>query len=562
MLGLGPNIGTGGTFAGNVDKLTVEASGNTTIFDFEPGCSTDCYVNAATGDDNNSGLSGDPLKTIGAGVNAVTAGGTVHVAAGTYDESVTINKGLTLVGANTGVSGTATRGPESLVTRTSGQSGPDFNITTAARVTIDGFRAQFNGTDLVGGVLFSTTTANQLVFSHNVVDNSVYNNALLYDTSATSSTIQDNLFTNIQQTGSSGTGVIGAWGVTPSGALDALGISGNTFSHLTDSDGVPALNLNTVSGFVSSNTFDDIHQYGILLADKLGGLSIRSNVFNNIHNDTPGSSDSRGSGVRTFSAPNFVGLVSISHNTFSNSYHGVRVANDGSPADISSGYLRVKRNAMIGNSAAGISVASGTSGTLDGTCNWWGQASGPAAGQVAGSVTSSPFLTSSDLDGSCPGSPPHATVPGPPGKVTSQPRNRGAMVHWSAPTDNGGSPINGYLVTPLINGVAQPVQTFDSTAKSELISGLKNGVAYKFRVARATRSVSARRPRRCPRPRSALPVRRADRRSRTRLPGRCGSSSTRRRVMAPASGATARSACRAAARRSRGGRPRRSPCPD
>ncbi len=36
--GLGPNIGTGGTFAGNVDKLTVEASGNTTIFDFEPGC--------------------------------------------------------------------------------------------------------------------------------------------------------------------------------------------------------------------------------------------------------------------------------------------------------------------------------------------------------------------------------------------------------------------------------------------------------------------------------------------------------------------------------------------
>ncbi len=418
-------------------------------------------------------------------MTAVTAGGTVHVAAGTYDESVTINKGLTLVGANTGVSGTATRGPESLVTRTSGQSGPDFNITTAARVTIDGFRAQFNGTDAVGGVLFSTTTANQLVFSHNVVDNSVYNNVLVYDTSATSSTIQDNLFTNIQQTGSGGTGVIGAWGVT-SGALDALGISGNTFSHLTDSDGVPALNLNTVSGFVSSNTFDDIHQYGILLADKLGGLSIRSNVFNNIHNDTPGSSDSRGSGVRTFSVPNFVGLVSISHNTFSNSYHGVRVANDGSPADISSGYLRVKRNAMIGNSAAGISVASGTSGTLDGTCNWWGQASGPAAGQVAGSVTSSPFLTSSDLDGSCPGSPPpppHATVPGPPGKVTSQPRNRGAMVHWSAPTDNGGSPINGYLVTPLINGVAQPVQTFDSTAKSELISGLKNGVAYKFRVA-------------------------------------------------------------------------------
>ncbi len=79
--------------------------------------------------------------------------------------------------------------------------------------------------------------------------------------------------------------------------------------------------------------------------------------------------------------------------------------------------------------------------------------------------------------------PPPPTVPGAPRNVTSSPGNGKATVHWLAPTSNGGSAINGYAVTPVINGVAQPVQTFNSPATTEVISGLKNGVTYKFRVA-------------------------------------------------------------------------------
>jgi hypothetical protein len=74
------------------------------------------------------------------------------------------------------------------------------------------------------------------------------------------------------------------------------------------------------------------------------------------------------------------------------------------------------------------------------------------------------------------------TAPGAPRKVTAVPGNRRAVVSWKAPFSDGGSPINGYLVTPVKNGVAQPVRTFNSTATTQVVTGLTNGASYKFRV--------------------------------------------------------------------------------
>ena len=85
------------------------------------------------------------------------------------------------------------------------------------------------------------------------------------------------------------------------------------------------------------------------------------------------TSQNRGSGIRTFQTPNFVGPVLVNHNIFSNDYHGVRVANDGPlPADVTSGNLHVNQNAFTTDTSEGISVASGTVGTVNGICNWWG----------------------------------------------------------------------------------------------------------------------------------------------------------------------------------------------
>lgn len=100
-LGAGP-----ASFSGNVDHLTigVDTAGTINIvnYDFENTvqCTTTCYVNGTTGNNLNGGTSpADAKLTVQAGVNQVSAGGTVIVAAGTYNEDVDLTKSLTLQGA-------------------------------------------------------------------------------------------------------------------------------------------------------------------------------------------------------------------------------------------------------------------------------------------------------------------------------------------------------------------------------------------------------------------------------------------------------------------------------
>src|ERR1700720_4484497 len=53
---------------------------------------------------------------------------TINVAAGTYADSVSIGRAVTLAGSNAGVSALATRGPEATVT----SGGTTFNLTNGA----------------------------------------------------------------------------------------------------------------------------------------------------------------------------------------------------------------------------------------------------------------------------------------------------------------------------------------------------------------------------------------------------------------------------------------------
>ena len=76
------------------------------------------------------------------------------------------------------------------------------------------------------------------------------------------------------------------------------------------------------------------------------------------------------------------------------------------------------------------------------------------------------------------------TVPGAPTGVTGSPGDSSAVVSWSAPATNGGSPITSYVVTPFAGTNAQPATTVGGSppATSTVVSGLTNGTAYTFSV--------------------------------------------------------------------------------
>ena len=66
-------------------------------------CTTDCYVNATTGNDAFDGATpASSKKTIQAAVNQVSSSGTVHVAAGNYSGQVVADHNMTIDGAGAG----------------------------------------------------------------------------------------------------------------------------------------------------------------------------------------------------------------------------------------------------------------------------------------------------------------------------------------------------------------------------------------------------------------------------------------------------------------------------
>jgi len=77
-----------------------------------------------------------------------------------------------------------------------------------------------------------------------------------------------------------------------------------------------------------------------------------------------------------------------------------------------------------------------------------------------------------------PGNPP-----GAPTAVHATTKNGSVALSWTAPAIPGDSPITGYVVTPSRVGLAQPPQTFTSSATTETIAGLTNGASYTFSVA-------------------------------------------------------------------------------
>jgi predicted extracellular nuclease len=116
-----------------------------------PPCTSVCYADNAGGDDSNPGTQALPKKTIQAAINQVDSGGTVIVAAGTYEETLVASKPVTIEGAGKDVLAKNRAGAQSIVKVSSG--GTVGLEIKADNVVINGFVFDMRGADTAWTIL-------------------------------------------------------------------------------------------------------------------------------------------------------------------------------------------------------------------------------------------------------------------------------------------------------------------------------------------------------------------------------------------------------------------------
>ncbi|MBI1879810.1 MAG: DUF11 domain-containing protein [Chloroflexi bacterium] len=338
---------------------------NGTVVDADPGPGV---INATIGT--------DAFATIQAGVNAVDPGGTVNVLAGTYTELVTVNKTVTLGGAQQGVDARTrpfVAANESIVNNPGGS----FSLQ-ANNVVLDGFTVQGTtaGSPLGTGIYLSG-----LFSGYNIRNNIVQNNIFgLYPHSSGSvqTIIQQNLFQNNNNSGAAnGNGIYSDQGLS-----NAL-IDNNRFTNnfnsailitrvsITNTDIIISNNQVTSSSFIvvggttnaliTGNTVANSGTYGIWLFGGNGNITVLRN-------------SATSSALNGLNISNSFGLgpnqnLHLDSNTLTGNGFGIRVE-----AGALSGSIDANCNFIQGNTGG---LRNDETDVVDATLNWWGNVTGP-----------------------------------------------------------------------------------------------------------------------------------------------------------------------------------------
>jgi hypothetical protein len=313
----------------------------------------------------STGNFNEPFKTIQFGIDTVVAGGTVLVAAGEYQEALSINKSLTLLGANADESpNTGTRGNESIVN---------------GLTTITGQQVVFNGfvlTNTIGAnVIKMQPAAANIRVANNIVEDvgtATTNqnvHSIYLDRGPDNVTIEDNLFTGISANGKSASAIA---------VLDTAS---------TDSSDEVIIRNNTITGVNST----DWGAYGVIVNNKEGtkDLIIAGNTINDLEGLWAHAISLDGP------TPNAEATNNIIDNVVGTTYDGAGLFFEDNP---DGGSVTVKNNSFS-NVAYGVAIhpkhLSGGGGPLydydvNAEENWWGDASGPSGEGSGTGVAVSP----------------------------------------------------------------------------------------------------------------------------------------------------------------------------
>ena len=329
--------------------------------------------------------------SIQAAVNAAPANGVVKVTAGTYDELVTINKPLTLLGSQSGVDARSpVRGRNETVVDglfySPGNRSSAFDVT-ANDVTLDGFTVQdqTNGNNFGAGIVLAPSIAGTHVLD-NIVQNNVVGLYLSNNSATDPAVIRHNVFANNNNPGNNnGRGIYTDGGVS-GGLLTNVLINANTFvgnvgdgtsGNPESAVGLEAQTAGKQFNITITNNIMTGNGKGLLVHDA-SGVTFAGNLIT-------GSKDTTSAAVRI---EGDVSNMTITGNTvLGGSGAAIRITDRfvGPSSNISVSY-----NNFAGNTTGGVIVdAGGYVGTLNAQLNYWGSATGPsAAGTSRGQLVS------------------------------------------------------------------------------------------------------------------------------------------------------------------------------
>lgn len=365
-----------------------------------------------------------PCATIQTAVTASASGDTIHVAAGTYTEPapITVSQSLTFLGAQMNVDARTRSGAESILD-CSGSGGESFFTVSGSDVIVNGFTVEneTSATNFGFAIYLAPGTSHD-----QILNNIIQNNLVGLSLAGSSLTIKQNLFKNNNAPGAASGDAIYSDQFVAGGSVSTVLIDNNAFTgnsdaglDVSDSDAT----IRDTNFTISNNSFDS-NGRGVLLF----GTQSSSITGNTITNSTLASAAIRLDG-------NDSGLTITGNTLTTGGAWGIGISNFVGPSDNmgSSSTITANQNNITGFPQAGLyidQVDAPTSGeyqpaylgTLDGTCNWWGSASGPfnaaanpsgtgdsvsAPSSGNGKVNFTPWLTAAYPGGLCVGTPPN-----------------------------------------------------------------------------------------------------------------------------------------------------------